>query len=40
MELIYSKWINGFKNKGAPLVKEWLLDIKKFKYYKELLKKE
>ena len=30
--IIKNTWIQGFQNKGAPLVKKWLSDITKFKY--------
>ena len=36
--IIRRTWIQGFKNDGAPLVKKWLSDITKFKYYKEYIK--
>ena len=36
--IIRNTWIQGFKNKGASLVKEWLSDITKFKYYKKFEK--
>ena len=35
--IIKNTWIQGFKNKGAPLVKKWLQDITKFKYYKTFM---
>ena len=31
--IIKNTWIQGFQNKGAPLVKKWLQDITKFKRY-------
>lgn len=36
--IIRNTWIQGFKNKGAPLVKDWLSDVTKFKYYKKFEK--
>ena len=35
--IIKNTWIQGFQNKGAPLVKKWLQDITKFKYYKTFM---
>lgn len=35
--IIKNTWIQGFQNKGAPLVKKWLSDITKFKYYKTFI---
>ena len=35
--IIKNTWVQGFQNKGAPLVKKWLSDITKFKYYKTFM---
>lgn len=35
--IIKNTWIMGFKNKGAHLIKEWLSDITKFKYYNKFI---
>jgi len=37
--IIKNTWIQGFKNKGAPIIKNWLSDVTKFKYYKKFEKK-
>lgn len=36
--IIKNTWIVGFQNKGAPLIKKWLYDITKFKYYDTFMK--